>query len=460
MLLDFINRHAELGALESRYARGKAEFMPVFGRRRVGKTELLKQFMKNKPHFYFLAKKKMIKDEMERFRLKFSEDFNVFIPETKSWDAVFEAVLESQKKGLVIVIDEFPFWVEKDKSVLSDFQHLWDETLKNKNIFLVLCGSYVSIMENDVLGYKSPLYGRRTGQLHVGRLGFKDFVKFFPGWKLEEIIKAYGALDGMPFYIKEFELEKSFAENVKDTFWNSGSVLNKEVEFLLSQELREVEVYLGIMRSIFEGATKLNEIAAKSRVEITNINKYLRVLENLRFIFAEYPVVIDRPKRKNSVYRISDNFFNFWMSYVYPFRDDIEVGELEHAKTFLEKDYSRYMGHIFESVCRQSMRSLKITEAVKIGRWWYNDKEIDIMCIDERKKEVLFAECKWSDLKEREAMQAFEALKEKSGHVKYKQKRERFCIFGKTIKGKENLRKEGCLAFDLDDIQKALKKAP
>ncbi len=459
MLLHFIDREQELKILEDKYASNKPELIPIYGRRRVGKTELIRQFIKDKPHFYFLAKKKRLGDELERFRLKFSKDFNVFIQEVKSWDAVFEEICNhKQGERLVVVIDEFPFWVEKDTSILSDFQHLWDEVLKGKNIFLILCGSYVSIMENDVLGYKSPLYGRRTGQIEVNRLGFREFVKFFPRWNLDEVIKAYGALDGVPFYIKEFEIGKSFTENVNCTFWKSGSILNKEAEFLLAQELREVEVYLSIMRSIFEGASKLNEIATKSSVEITNINKYIKVLIDLKFIATESPVIVNVPKRKNYVYKISDNFFSFWLSYVYPFKDDIEIGEIAHLKTFFAKDYDRYIGFVFENVCKQIVRNFRLPIGqTKLGRWWHKDKEIDLVCLDENKKEALFFECKWSALSESKARNILEELEGKSKFVGWKRKKDYFGLFGKRVFGKEELRKEGFVVFDLKDMEKALR---
>ncbi len=467
MILSFVDREAELRLLEEAYKPSNFGFIILYGRRRVGKTGLIKQFIADKPHFYFLAKKKPLKEEMERFRLKFSETFNVFIPEAKNWDELMETIYKATEGKLIIVIDEFPYWIEKDSSILSDFQHLVDETLKNKNILLLLCGSYVSLMETDVLGYKSPLYGRRTGQIELNRLDFKNFSKFFPGWKLENIIKAYGALDGIPFYINEFDSGKNFLENIKNTFWKNGSVLNKEAEILLSEELREVEVYMGIMRSVFEGATKLGEIASKSHVEITNINKYLKVLLDLRFLSTEAPVVLDKPKRKSTIYKLTDNFLTFWFSYVYPFRDDIEIGETGRLEDFFEKDYDRYSGFIFEKAARQLLVDLTLPiTPTKSGRQWgnipkaekgKNTYEIDLVCLEETKKEALFIECKWSDLKEKEARQVLEDLKEKAKFVGWERKKEYFGLMAKKISGKETLRKEGFWVWDLEDFGKALK---
>ncbi len=452
MLLEFIDREAELKILEERYKSKTAEFIVIYGRRRVGKTELIKHFIEEKIHFYFLAKKKKMEEERERFGIKFSEKFNVFLKDTKDWDSLFNKMCENEKEKLVIVIDEFPFWIEKDKSILSDFQHAWDELLVKKNVVLILCGSYVSVMENEVLGYQSPLYGRRTAQIELNKLNFNEFKLFFPKWKIEEIINAYGALDGIPFYIKEFAQENNFFENICNTFWKKGSVLNKEVEFLLSQELREVETYLSIMRSIYEGATKLGEIASKSRVEITNINKYLKTLIDLKFVSTESPVIINRPKQKNHIYKITDNFFSFWLSYVHPFRDEIEIGEMEYLKEFFQKDYSSYLGNIFENICREKLKEISPIKITKIGRWWYQDKEIDIVALNEEKKEILFAECKWANLNYSEARKIIDELKEKSKFVNWERKKEHFCIMAKKLKEKQKLIKEGILAFDLEDF--------
>lgn len=454
MILRFINREKELVFLEERYASKKSEFIPLYGRRRVGKTELIKQFIKDKPHFYFLAKKKKISEEMDRFRLRFSREFNLFLPETKSWDELFASIFQNYKKRLVIVIDEFPFWVEKDNSILSDFQHLLDEVLADKNVVLILCGSSMSIMETDILGYKSPLYGRRTGQLEIQKLGFHHLLKFFPHWKLEDVIMAYGALDGIPFYLKEFTSDKDFLENINNTFWKSGSLLNKEAEFLLSQELREVEVYLSIMRTIFEGATTVTEIASKSHVEITNINKYLHVLTRLRLISKISPIIVNRPKTKHFIYTITDHFFNFWLSYVYPYRDEIEISELERLKLFFKKDYPRYMGFVFEDICRQQIRRCKLPfTPTRIGKWWFGEHEIDLVCINDDLKSALFFECKWSHLKEQEARKLITSLQEKTVHVLWERKKEYMGIIAQKIEHKENLRKDGWLVFDLDDFK-------
>jgi len=459
MILKFINREKELGFLNERYRSRTAEFIPMYGRRRVGKTQTIKQFIQDKPHFYFLARKRDPELEMKPFAEKISRKFNVFLDRSDSWEGIFEGIakkiIRNSRRKFLIIIDEFPYWIEKDKSIVSEFQYAWDEILSKENVFLILCGSSVSMMETDVIGYKSPLYGRRTGQIKLGILSFKNFTKFFPNLDMEEIMKLYGSADGIPFYIKEFDPKKRFMENIGNTFWQSKSILNAEAEFLLKEELREVEKYLSIMRSVFGGSTKLNEIASKSRVDITNINKYLNTLINLGFMRKESPVIVNRPKRKNYIYRISDNYFRFWLSYVYPFQSDIEIDETDSLLDFFKRDYPSYMGHVFEDICAEFLINIRDRRGLqfnKIGRWWEKDKEIDLVGINSETRQILFVECKWKAGVNPEKV--LRKLKEKAGFVDWNNdsRKERYCIIAKSFRSRPKLK--NCLLFDLKDIEK------
>ena len=265
MLLEFVDRVKEIDILEQRYKSNKPEFMIIYGRRRIGKTELIKQFTKDKKHFYFLARKEPIELEVDRFRKKISEKLNIFLRETKDFETLFIEILEkidaSQK--FIFLIDEFPYLIEAYKPILSIFQSIWDEVLKNENVFLLLTGSSVSMMETEVLGYKSPLYGRRTGQLKVEPIKINYLNEFLPNYKIKDILKTYGATGGVPYYLKEFNSKKSFLNNVRDTFFNKSNILYQEAETLLKEELREPNTYFNILKAMIDGATKLSEISAK-----------------------------------------------------------------------------------------------------------------------------------------------------------------------------------------------------
>ncbi|MBU7048274.1 MAG: ATP-binding protein [Theionarchaea archaeon] len=456
MLLKFINRNPELNALEKRYESPDPEFFIIYGRRRIGKTELVKKFASDKKHFYFLAREEPIELEIERYNKKFAEKFNIYLEKTREFEDLFKQMLEKidLREKFIFIIDEFPFWVSKYKPVVSEFQYLWDELLSKYNVFLILLGSSVSVMEHKILAYKSPLYGRRTGQLKILPLNLGHIRDFLPHYGIKDVFRVYGAVGGIPFYLKEFKDTVTFNKNIENTFFNKASILYEEAEILLREELREVNTYFNIMKAIDDGATKLNEISSKSRIDITNINKYLSTLMNLGFVKKEYSIT-QPPKSRNFLYRLNDNYFKFWLKYVYPYKEEIEE-DVSTVLTVLERDYSTYMGGIFEDVCKMLLRNLQtplfIEPGTKIGTWWHKDKEIDLVAMNEKNKDILFAECKWKE--KVIAGNVLSQLKEKSRNLKWhnQERKEHFAIFARSFSEKS----KDCLCFDLKDLERAL----
>lgn len=441
MLLKFVDRANELESLKKLHESKNPEFIVVYGRRRMGKTALVKEFMKNEKHFYFLAKQENLTLEFERFKENFARKFNIFL-EGKNWEELFEEITEKIKERLIVVIDEFPYWIAKDEGILSEFQYLWDELLSKKDAMLVLLGSYVSVMEQKVLGYKSPLYGRRTAQMEIKQLPIKCLSDFFPDYSTEDLIRAYGMLDTIPYYLAQFDGNKGLWQNVRETFFNPLNPTYMDAEILLSAELREYNTYFNIIKSILDGATKMNEIAGKAKVDITNISKYLKVLTGLKVIKKIKPVTAS-PKEKNYGYDLEDNYFRFWLTYIYPFKEEIEEYPEEHLE-YVKKSYPRYMGKVFESLIEKSARGLISKNFSKIGKWWYGSIEIDLLALNE--KEALFGECKWQS--NVNAEKVLEELKTKSEHVKIEGRNERYAIFAKSFKEKS----KECMCFDLGDI--------
>ncbi|MEA3378584.1 MAG: ATP-binding protein [Nanoarchaeota archaeon] len=460
MLLKFINRKFEINALKQAYYSKKSEFFVIYGRRRVGKTELIKKFTKKMPHFYFLAKKQNLNIELKEFQKKISEKFNIHLGENNNFEDLFRNILTKTnlKKKFIIIIDEFPYWIAKDEKILSEFQYIWDELLQRENIFLILCGSYMSIMEEMVLSINSPLYGRRTGQLKIEPMKIKYLQKFLPRYKIEDLIKVYGCVGTIPFYLKELNDSMDFFGNIKNTFLNKANILNQEANFLLKEELREINVYFNIIKAIIGGATRSSEIAAKSMVDITNINKYLSVLVGLKLIKKLKPITAP-PKEKRYHYRLKDNYFRFWLTYVYPYQTEIE----ENADSLLKiikKDNPSYMGHIFEDFCKKIIRSLDIGMdkiGMGVGTWWHKDEEIDLIALNGQSKEILFAECKWK--KDVNAKRLVQELDKKSKFVKWHNAKriEYFAIFAKSFSKKIRVHKgKKVYCFDLGSLEKKL----
>ena len=453
----FVDRVDELSFLEERFKSGRAELIVIYGRRRIGKTELIKQFMKDKDGFYFLARKQNMDLELERFGKKFGKKFNIFM-ESRTWDDIFEVITKFiRSERFVIAIDEFSYWMDKEPAICSILQSIWDESLSKTRCFMILCGSTIGMMES-LLTYGNPLYGRRTGQWKVDQLSFFDINSFFPNYDIEELIKAYACVSGIPQYLLEFNPEFSVKENIEETFLNKGNILYDDAERILKDELREPIVYLNIMERINDGETTMSEISKKTKVDITNLSKYINVLKRMGLLKKEYPPTVVERKKRKGIYRIADNYFRFWLRFIHPFKDEIEIGNYRFES--FENKFNRYLGEIFEDISKQFLIQLNKNKKLpftplKIGRWWYKDKEIDIIALNDKSRSIAFFECKWSHLRENECRSILEELKEKSRHVKWfeKERKNHFGIIAKEIKGKNRLRRDGFLVYDLEDMK-------
>lgn len=465
----FANRKDELEYLEEEYKKKGASLIIIYGRRRVGKTELVLKFLDKKPGVYYLSQKFNAQRQVEDFLEKVCPQIGVYVPKITKWDMALKFIAENMKGKPVIIIDEFPYLIEGDSSSISSFQSAWDLYLKDLDIMVIILGSSVGLMETEVLGYRSPLYGRRTGQMKVESLKFMHIHQFFPKKSIIELAQIYGCLGGVPAYLNKFDEEKSFQENIDEKILKRATFLNDEAIFLLKEELREPANYESILEAISKGKNRVSEIADESGIPVQNVPKYLRVLINLGFVSRLHPVILkkNREIRTNTIYEISDNFLKFWYMFVYPARSDIEINRSAVISRIIQ-NYDTYMGRIFEGLSNQFLHELNVRNKLpfifsKIGRAWgkipgkekgQNTYEIDLVAFDEYSNNILFVECKWQVLKSNDTETIIENLKEIStfDYWKNKNRKNYFCIIAKTIKGKENLRKKGYMVFDLEDF--------
>ena len=401
----FVNREKELEYLDNLYKENKSHLVIIYGRRRIGKTELVKKFLEGKRGIYFFAMKQPLELEVQRLAEVVSNFLNKYI--RPDFLEIFKAL--SQVNKVIIVIDEFTYWVEEDSNILSILQHAWDEYLSKSNVFLILVASAFTLVEKS-FSYGSALYGRRTGQWKLGPLEPRNLKKFLPNYSLEDLIHVYGCTGGIPHYISLFNQDEDFEKNVNRLFFNKGGILYEEAENLLRYEVRDPSTYLNIVRAIEEGATTYSEIANKARVNITNLSKYLHVLEKLDIVKRERTVI----GKSRPIYRIIDNYIRFWVRYVYPNKDKIEIGAFE----FNKKQMENYIPKVFEELVRNSLSYLYEKKIIpilgKCGRYWEKNKEIDILCTTNNK--ILAIEVKWKTLKATQAQKIIEALKEKLNH--------------------------------------------
>jgi AAA+ ATPase superfamily predicted ATPase len=462
MSITFINRKLELNALNERYQNSKAEFMVIYGRRRVGKTEIIKQFCKNKLHFYYLADKSNPQLQLQKIVGMVAEKLGERTPLITDWEELFKYLSEKSEKRFIFVIDEFPYLIKAYPPITSLFQKGWDEHFKETKMFLILCGSSVAMMKRKVLSYQSPLYGRRTGQLNLEPLSFKDSIKFFPSTELKQQINLFAIAGRIPFYLTELDEKKDVTANVKDNVARKDKILLEEPEFLLREELREPSTYSKILEMIAQGAGKLNDISTQTGVEVYKLGKYLNVLMELDYIERITPVTITKAKSKISLYRIKDVFFRFWYRFIFPLKSEIEIGNLNRLSDNLNRDFSEHVGKIFEEIGSEAVRTM-YPNLARVGKWWghyrneegnRNEVEIDICGINEQTKEILFGECKWQN--EVNARKILGQLKDKAKRVEWNnlQRKEYYVIFARSFK--EKIEEENVVLVDLEKLKTVL----
>lgn len=464
VIIMFVNRKEELEFLEERWGSKNFEFIVIYGRRRIGKTEIIKQFMKNKQHIYFLCDKRGTKENIMRFKKKIANFLNEPLIETDDLEEIFSYFVKKTRERVVVVFDEFPYLVEKDASIPSVFQRVIDNVLRYSRVFLIICGSSMSMMERGILSYKSPLYGRKTGHLKVRKLKFSSYFEFYPQNSIERNIEFYSITGGIPFYMEKFTSSSTF-RNIKREIASKRGRLFEEVEFLLKEEFREPETYKKIIEAIAKGKTKLVEIANYSSIPATQLTKYITALLNLEIIEKEKLVTERKPKSKKVIYFINDNFFDFYFNFIEPFLPDLTIDEFESFEKNLKERFNQYVGKKFERLIREEVVR-KCFRFEKIGKWWgaIREKgerkqiEIDVVALNERTKQILFAECKWKSKVNPEKI--CKELTEKTDYVQWhnEKREETFAVFAKSFKKKINEfegKKVHC--FDLKDLERILR---
>ncbi len=407
----FYCRERELGDLNLRYDRGEFECAIIYGRRRVGKTSLINEFCKGKPTVFFSALNSNSKDNLEALsRAIYGKDHEnaSTAPVFSSFDDAFNAISKmAEQERIIFVIDEYPYLAAADKSISSRLQHLIDHVWQNGKLFLILCGSSMSFMENQVLGYESPLYGRRTAQYKIHALTYKETSLFNPKLSAEEQALVFGITGGIPHYINKLDVRGDLDRALLSNLFSPSGYLFEEPENLMKQELREPAIYNSIISAVAGGASRLNEIATKVGLETGIVTKYIRVLEGLGILKKETPIT-EKPGKK-TIYTIDDNFFRFWYRFVPKNMSAITTGRIEMIyKDANKKHYHDYMGLIFEAMCKDYLlRYAKDLPFVisDVGRWWGTDSrakrevEIDIVATPVEGSDYIIGSCKYKNEK-------------------------------------------------------------
>ncbi len=458
---NFLNRREELNFLNRSYTEKSFQLLVFYGRRRVGKSELLTRFCADKPSIYLLANTRGTKQNVERFAELAAKQFKDFKPELKNFQEFFEYIISKTKnERYIICIDEFSYLLEKDPDLASDVQIIIDTLLKNSNLMLILCGSSISMMEKGVLSAKSPLYGRRTGQWKVNPFKIKDVHKYFEKTSFEEFIKIYCIFSNIPAYFMIYDKTKDIFFNIHEKILSKGSLLYREGEFLLKEELKEPDTYFEILKAI-SNVPKPSKIANLAGVNQKDLPKYTKNLISIELVERLNPTT-KKEKTKTTFYFIKDNFINFWFRFVYTNISLLEERRSEEILLLIKKNFEEYISKFFENFCKKNLEEKVIFEHInftKISKWWQKDEEIDIVALNQASKEILFCECKWKE--NVDAEEIIEALIKKTKFVEWNNnsRKESFAIFAKSFKKKiKEINNKIVHCFDLKDLEKALKK--
>ena len=406
--MKFLGREKEILDLEKEYARDGG-FVVIYGRRRIGKTTLIKQFIKSKTAFYFLATKEVESQSMKRFAGVIARTTGNSVLQKAAfsdWLDLFQAVADykpNEKK--VLVIDEFPYLVKVNDSFPSILQNAWDEILKDSNVMLILCGSLISMMKKHALSYESPLYGRRTAQMRIAPLPFTTVYK---NQKLsfEEAAEQYSITGGVPKYMEFFSDGQPLYEQIKENVFSKNGFLYEEPNFLLTDEVQVPTNYFSIIKVIADGNHKLGTIAGILGLETSALTPYLKTLSELGFTEKQVPVTEkNAEKTRKGLYFISDNFLRFWFRYVYPYKGELELDNTQISLDELDKDFKeKFVAFAYEDICKEIFARLCSDKAIdftpsKIGSYWLNDKsgntQIDVMAVDTVNKRLFAGECKY-----------------------------------------------------------------
>ncbi|MCK4613855.1 MAG: ATP-binding protein [Thermoplasmata archaeon] len=447
--MEFIDRIEEMELLNTLWSEDKA-LVVIYGKRRVGKTRLIQEFTSSMDTFFFTFSDTSVGVQLREFRSRAAEYLrDTMITKLKGdWYDTLRFFFRNLKDSTTVVLDEFTYAIKADRKILSDLQRLWDGEPGDRKIKLIICGSMLGMVKEEILAHTSPLYGRRTRDIHLGDLRYQDALDFFS--EPEYGITAYMMVGGMPEYLLVASKHKNLRDFVTNELLDRKGYFYREPYYLLSQNLKDMKTYFAILNAIAYGNTKPSKIANFVDVPGRSIYPYLENLQRLEFIRREIPVG-GNPKR--GIYTLSEPMLYSWFNIVYRKRHETEIG----AASFVPEDMNRILGTAFESLSIEYMVEMnkKYTMGLnRIGRWWHKGEEIDIVCLKTKSKEVWLFEIKYKKLNLNTCKRILNKLEKKSELTPWFADKWniRYGIIARDIKDKASLNNDGYLCYDMGDI--------
>ncbi len=388
----FVDRNLELDQLTDCYESETAEFIVIYGRRRLGKSELVRQSIDDRDGaIYYQAVESTAPNQLEQFVETTTAQYTSLRNVRRDWEAILGALGE---EDAVVVIDEFPFLIEEDESLPSRIQRVWDMELQETGMTLVLVGSSISVMEDKVLSGSAPLYGRRTATIDLKPLDVTDSRQFFPKYSPETAITAWSIYGGTPYYLQTIDPDQPLGTNIQQAILSERGLLHSEPEFLLRTELRQPNTYFSILRALAHGRRTPNEIAGMAGVESGSLSTYLQKLRRLRLVERHIPVTESPTSSKRGRYRISAPLFRFWFRFVYGNQDQLRLLGDDAYDELVEPEVADYVSPLFERLCQRKLPELIDRRFRDIGQWWFKQHELDVLGLTT--EGLVAGECKFT----------------------------------------------------------------
>ncbi|MCU4742510.1 ATP-binding protein [Natronoglomus mannanivorans] len=389
---EFVDRERELEQLTACYESDRAEFVVLYGRRRLGKSELARQTIADRDDaVYYQAIESTAQNQLEQF----VETVTAAFPELRNVRRDWEVLLEELgERNAIVIVDEFPFLVEEDESIPSRIQRVWDTKLKETGMTLVLIGSSISVMEEKVLSGGSPLYGRRTATIDLGPLSAGTVRAFVPNDDDEAAVETWAIYGGTPYYLQTIDPDRSVAENVQESILSERGLLYSEPEFLLRTELRQPNTYFSILRAMAHGRRTPNEIAGMAGVDSQSLSTYVQKLRRLRLVERHIPVTESPTASKRGRYRIAAPLFRFWFRFVYGNQDQLRLLDEDAYDELVAPELADYVSPLFERLCQQALPELVERRFRNVGQWWFKEHELDVLGLTDAG--LVAGECKFT----------------------------------------------------------------
>jgi hypothetical protein len=405
----FIGRTAELKLLADAYRAAASGFIPIYGRRRVGKSELILQFLREHPGIYFLGKQAPAGHQLREFLDEAARALGEPLLATSSfdgWKSALTAVNDRwRRRGkLVLVFDEFQWTARASPELPSVLQELWDRRWRpGGGMLLILCGSYVGFMEREVLGRKSALFGRRTAQILLRPFGYREAGLFHPAYSLGDRARAYFVCGGVPWYLERFDQRRSIEGNIVAEVLEEHAPLRHEPEFLLREELREVESYYAVLLAIAGGRTTAWDISQATGIGDRSLHYYLQQLVELGYVHRRYPLSDGTPAARHVRFGLEDALLRFWFRFVFPNTGYLaQMGPERALRDRIRPELDAYFGRCFEALCREALPRLyareRVTAAFDVGEYWDKRCQIDVVGMRQDGWTDL-GECRWGALR-------------------------------------------------------------